>query len=178
MALIEKKQNLKWSNNFCAITMSRTFISQPTILLILTLQGFVVAHSTSELNQRRNFHLRLSLRGGATILQQPKLKTSSSMVQLHPDEQKPEISRVQSVLALNEVQLTFGRFFPLKNLSDFRDCRLCKVRDQPLFIKSMGKRYYCSQEFLYCHVCLTGLLIEGFRKRIQRKNSGCPATCS
>jgi hypothetical protein len=111
---ISRKKRLPGGQIFLARTMSRTFISQATIQLILTFQGFVLAHSTSELNQLRNFHLRLSLRGGATILQQPKMKTSSSVVQLHPDEQKPDISRVQSVLALNEVPQTFGCFFPLK----------------------------------------------------------------
>lgn len=48
----------------------------------------------------------LRLRGGATnsvVQQKPILKTSSSVVQIHPDEQKPDIHRVQSVLLINEV---------------------------------------------------------------------------
>ena len=89
---------------------SRFFISQvtATALILTSFQGLDVAHSTSESNRPQNFHLRLSLRGGATILQQPKLKTSASVVQLHPDEQKPDIARVQSVLALNEVRQKFA----------------------------------------------------------------------
>ena len=46
----------------------------------------------------------LRLRGGATtVKQETGLKMSTSVLQLHPDEQKPELQRVQSVLVLNEV---------------------------------------------------------------------------
>jgi hypothetical protein len=91
---------------------SKVYFSQAITLLILTIPGYVVAHSTSESNRHPAYRLRLSLRGGATNLQQPKLKTSASIVQLHPDEQKPDITRVQSVLALNEVLQGF-LIFPL-----------------------------------------------------------------
>ena len=103
-----------WSNKFARMFQSSTsdrlhmkskfYFTQAITLLILTFPGYVVAHSTSESNRHPTFRLRLSLRGGATTLQQPKLKTSASIVQLHPDEQKPDITRVQSVLALNEVR--------------------------------------------------------------------------
>ena len=52
----------------------------------------------------QNFQIPLRLRGGNVLVQQkPALKTCSSYEQFHPDEQKPEIHRAQSVLLLNEV---------------------------------------------------------------------------
>ncbi len=92
-----------------------------TSVLISTLFFFLLSNIESEgnlhcesfpcsnsLRPRRWGSIRLSLRlrGGATtaVQQKPVLKTSSSVVQLHPDEQKPEIHRSQSVLLINEVR--------------------------------------------------------------------------
>jgi hypothetical protein len=55
-----------------------------------------------------DFFILKRLRGGSTLVHPPAVREISSVVHLHPDEQKPEIHRSQSVLLINEVRFDFS----------------------------------------------------------------------